>query len=94
MEILPEQVAQRGFEYGLAVRWVYARLQQAIGDGVVPKPVHRMPPHNQAIAMRFARSVVEIWKIQYDRGKRIQIPRDLWPEIDALLGVVGFEKNL
>ncbi len=51
------------------------------------KPVHRLEPGGQAIAIQFCVGLIEYWKYQHQRGKRAEIPRELWDPIDELLGV-------
>ncbi|MDP6776963.1 MAG: hypothetical protein QGI83_09375, partial [Candidatus Latescibacteria bacterium] len=85
--LLPEHVAHRGFEHELTLSWIYERIEHAIGRGILDKPVHRLPPENQAIPIHFSMSLIETWKFQYNRGNRVSVPRKLWGEVDKILGL-------
>ena len=74
-ELAPIHVAHRGFEHGLTVEWIYLCIQRSIGEGVLEKPVHRLPPSKTAIPIHFTTSLVEYWKHQFTRGDRLKIPR-------------------
>ncbi len=87
MEILPVQVAYRGFEHELTVGWIYEHVEKAIRDGVLNKPVHILPPGGEAITIHFAIGLIEYWRQQFDHGIRVEIPREIWNKIDEMLGV-------
>ena len=93
MEILPEQVAHRGFEYGLTVDWIYRKIIQSVHEGILERPVHVLKPSSQSIPIRFSTGLVVYWKQQFERGNRIKIPRELWDDIDRILGVEGMRTD-
>lgn len=87
VELLPEQVAHRGFEHELTLNWIFERIEKAIGEGLLDKPVHRLPPENRTIPIHFSMSLIETWKFHYNRGSRLNVPRKLWGEVDRILGI-------
>lgn len=89
MEALPIQIAYRGFDYGLTLEWVYERLDRSIKAGKVARPVHNVGPGGLGIPIHFSVSLIEYWKHQYDRHVKVDIPREIWAEIDGILGVDG-----
>ena len=86
-QLEPIQVAHRGFDRELTVNWIHRRIKSAIDDGVLDRPVHTLPPKNETIPMNFSESLIETWRFQYDKGHRVEVPRQVWDEIDDLLGV-------
>ena len=88
-QLQPIQVAYRGFEHELTLNWIHEKLKAAIDEGVLDKPVHRLPPGNDTIAIHFSVSLIETWKFQFENGHRVDVPRAVWGEIDKLLGVNG-----
>ena len=86
-ELAPIHVAHRGFERGLTVEWIYRSIQRSIAEGVLEKPVYRLPPSKTAIPINFTTSLVEYWKHQFIRGDRVKIHRNIWSDIDRILGV-------
>ena len=93
MQILPVQVAHRGFEHELTVSWIYGRIEQAIKKGVLSKPVHILPPGGLVIQVHFAIGLIEYWKQQFQRGIRAEASREFWDEIDRILGVSTSEPS-
>ncbi|MDA0748156.1 MAG: hypothetical protein O2954_16660 [bacterium] len=81
------QVAYRGFDHALTLDWIYQRINQAIQERVLDPPVHILVPGNLTIPIHFSLSTVETWKFHYERGNRVEVPRELWKEVDLLLGV-------
>ena len=86
-QLQPIQVAYRGFEHELTLSWIYERIRSAIDSRVLDKPLHVLPPRNETIAIHFSDSLIETWKLQFVKGHRVDVPREIWDEIDKLLGM-------
>jgi hypothetical protein len=86
-QLQPIQVAYRGFEHELTISWIHERIKAAIDSRALDKPLHTLPPRNETIAIHFSDSLIETWKLQYDKGHRVDVPREIWDEIDELLGI-------
>ena len=88
-KIFPVMVAYRGFQYGLPIDWIYDGIERSLRDGTVKGSHYIRWPGGQPIPVRFTKSLVERWKGQYDDGVKLDIPRELWSQIDKTLGVYG-----
>ena len=93
MEILPVQIAYRGFDHEFTLNWIYECIRRAIAQGTVSRPVHNIGTNGQGIPIHFAVSLIEYWKVQHDRHIRVEVPRDLWEGIDGILGASTEQQN-
>ena len=89
MAVTPVQVAFRGFQYGLPVAWVYEGIERGLKEGIIRQPDYTLWPSGTPISVEYTREDVETWKQQYDGGVQVEIPREVWGEIDRALGVYG-----
>jgi len=87
MAIEPIQVAYRGLDHGLTLKWIYERLEEAIEAGRIGRPVHPVGRGGSGIPVHFDMGLVEYWKLQHSRHMQVSVPRDLWKEIDEVLGL-------
>ena len=85
--IYPAHIAVRGFQHNLPTSWILDSVKQSLRTGAARRPAYTVWPSGEPLIVNITGEHLEMWRRQYDQGRRPELPEELVDDIDRILGV-------